>query len=736
MTAGSATRAGTRLTFAIRHAARPSRGRGETPEDWPRCRGCSTRATGATGTRPEPSGCSSTTPSRRSASAALEAEVDPRNLASQRVATRSGLRREGVRRVEPGMADRARHRARLRPAGDRPTGQRAGGLPRAAQLLPAPQAGDQPDADARPRRPGAAVPAHLQAGLGPARWRRRGRRVAPARRSAARSRRSSASTIAPGRLLLTDWLPPWGGWDDALCLVFDGGVHDAAIARARRARRSARSATRSSPRSTRCASAAPTSPPAGSPALANLAGARRRTSRAAGTADVDAGPHRRSSFRTTAWQCPRRREYRPMTYVHDFAEGNKDQKDLLGGKGANLAEMTSLGPAGPAGLHDHHRGLPRLPRSSGDLPDGWPTRSTTHLAALEDAMGRRLGDPDDPLLVVGALRRQVLDARDDGDRPRHRPQRRSPSRAWPARAATSGSRWTPTAGCCRCSARPCSTSTPSVSPTPSTRPRQARASPTDLDLDADDLRALVDDLQGASSRSTPAAASRRTRASSCDLAVRAVFDSWNTDRARPLPPPGADPRATSAPRSTCRPWSSATAARTPGSGVAFTRDPATGAPGRLRRLPAERPGRGRRRRHPQHRLASPTSAEIDPKSLRRAARDHGHASRATTATCATSSSPSSAASCGCCRPGSASAPRRPRSGSPSHMVDEGLIDLDEALLRVTGDQLAQLMFPRFDDEGRAHADRQGHERLPRRGRRQGGLRLRHRGRVGRAAART
>jgi RimJ/RimL family protein N-acetyltransferase/8-oxo-dGTP pyrophosphatase MutT (NUDIX family) len=33
-------------------------------------------------------------------------------------------------------------------------------------------------------------------------------------------------TLAAGPLLLTDWLPPWGGWDDALCLVFDGGVHE------------------------------------------------------------------------------------------------------------------------------------------------------------------------------------------------------------------------------------------------------------------------------------------------------------------------------------------------------------------------------------------------------------------------------------------------------------------------------------------------------------------------------
>jgi 8-oxo-dGTP pyrophosphatase MutT (NUDIX family) len=35
--------------------------------------------------------------------------------------------------------------------------------------------------------------------------------------------------IEPGDLLLTDWLPPWGGWDDAVCLVFDGGIHDASV---------------------------------------------------------------------------------------------------------------------------------------------------------------------------------------------------------------------------------------------------------------------------------------------------------------------------------------------------------------------------------------------------------------------------------------------------------------------------------------------------------------------------
>ena len=40
-------------------------------------------------------------------------------------------------------------------------------------------------------------------------------------------------------------------------------------------------------------------------------------------------------------------------YVYDFTEGNKDLKDLLGGKGANLAEMTRSRTAGASWLHDH-----------------------------------------------------------------------------------------------------------------------------------------------------------------------------------------------------------------------------------------------------------------------------------------------------------------------------------------------------------------------------------------------
>lgn len=85
-------------------------------------------------------------------------------------------------------------------------------------------------------------------------------------------------------------------------------------------------------------------------------------------------------------------------FVYDFTEGNKDLKDLLGGKGANLAEMTNLGLPVPPGFtitaeacrHYLEHGVP---------PAGLADEVNRHLAALESAMGKRLGQSDDPLLV-------------------------------------------------------------------------------------------------------------------------------------------------------------------------------------------------------------------------------------------------------------------------------------------------------------------------------------------------
>src|SRR5215212_5517751 len=85
-------------------------------------------------------------------------------------------------------------------------------------------------------------------------------------------------------------------------------------------------------------------------------------------------------------------------YVYDFSEGNKDMKDLLGGKGANLAEMTNMGlPVPPGFTISTEACLTYL--AEGDHPAGLLEEVEEHLRTLEGAMGKRLGDAEDPLLV-------------------------------------------------------------------------------------------------------------------------------------------------------------------------------------------------------------------------------------------------------------------------------------------------------------------------------------------------
>ena len=89
-------------------------------------------------------------------------------------------------------------------------------------------------------------------------------------------------------------------------------------------------------------------------------------------------------------------------WVYDFGEGSRDMRDLLGGKGANVAEMTRILGAErvPAGLHDHDGGVRRLHgAATATSPTGSASRSTRRSTALEEQAGKKLGDADDPLLV-------------------------------------------------------------------------------------------------------------------------------------------------------------------------------------------------------------------------------------------------------------------------------------------------------------------------------------------------
>lgn len=156
------------------------------------------------------------------AHARVEALVDPSDEAGQRTATWSGMRREGVMRgvtVDGVAVDRIVY-ARL--ASDRPVHEPEGFRALLNSFLPRKRAIGQllvRDGSARVLLcqltykqdwdlPGGVV----EVGESP--------QVAVGREV----EEELGLALEPGDLLLTDWLPPWSGWDDALCLVFDGGV--------------------------------------------------------------------------------------------------------------------------------------------------------------------------------------------------------------------------------------------------------------------------------------------------------------------------------------------------------------------------------------------------------------------------------------------------------------------------------------------------------------------------------
>src|ERR1700710_1261620 len=85
-------------------------------------------------------------------------------------------------------------------------------------------------------------------------------------------------------------------------------------------------------------------------------------------------------------------------YVYEFTEGGKDEKALLGGKGANLAEMTRLGLPVPPGFTVTTEAC-RAYLEDGREPAALRVQVTMALRRLEDQIGRRLGDIRDPLLV-------------------------------------------------------------------------------------------------------------------------------------------------------------------------------------------------------------------------------------------------------------------------------------------------------------------------------------------------
>ena len=116
-------------------------------------------------------------------------------------------------------------------------------------------------------------------------------------------------------------------------------------------------------------------------------------------------------------------------WVYSFGaghnEGGADMKNLLGGKGANLAEMASIGLPVPPGFTLTTEVCTAFYDQQAAIPGrAWKHEVRTALAQIEKAVGRKFGDPKNPLLVSVRSGARVSDAGHDGHGAEPRPERR------------------------------------------------------------------------------------------------------------------------------------------------------------------------------------------------------------------------------------------------------------------------------------------------------------------------
>ncbi|KIH98516.1 pyruvate phosphate dikinase [Streptomonospora alba] len=383
-------------------------------------------------------------------------------------------------------------------------------------------------------------------------------------------------------------------------------------------------------------------------------------------------------------------------YVYEFAEGSKDLKDLLGGKGANLAEMTNLGLPVPPGFTITTEAC-RYFLTNDAMPEGIDAEIDAKLGTLERAMGKRLGQADDPLLVsvrsgakfsMPGMMETVLNI-GLNDESVH------------GLAAQSGDErfaWDSYRRLIQMFGKTVQGIGGELFDDAFEEVKRQKGVTGDLDLDAADHRKLVELFKGIVAEHTGREFPSDPR-EQMDLAVRAVFGSWTA------------PRAVLYRRQERIPVDLGTAVNVcamvfgnmgmdSGTGVAFTRDPASGRQGvygdYLQNAQGEDVVAGIRNTVPLadlERLDPASYSELLSimETLENHYRDlcdieftieRGKLWMLQT------------------RVGKRTAAAAFRIAD--QLVDQGMITLDEALSRVTGDQLAQLMFPRFAEDAQGH----------------------------------
>ncbi len=382
-------------------------------------------------------------------------------------------------------------------------------------------------------------------------------------------------------------------------------------------------------------------------------------------------------------------------YVYAFNEGNKDLKELLGGKGANLAEMTNLGLPVPPGFTITTQAS-REYLHTGELPARLRVEVTTALRAIEDGMRRQLGDFHDPLLVsvrsgaqhsMPGMMDTVLNVGLNDASVKGLAESSGDARfAWDSYRRLIAMFAKTVLGAPE---EPFDEAFDGM--------KKDRGITADVDLTVEDLKELVatykDLVQNLCGREFP-----QHPREQLDLAIEAVFGSWNSERAQLYRRRERIPHDLGT-AVNIQAMVFGNMGETSGTGVAFTRDPASGHSGiygdYLPNAQGEDVVAGIRT--PLH---LNDLKERDPKSYDELI----HAMRRLETHYRDLCDIEFTIERGKLWFLQTRVGKRTASAAfriATQLVDESLITMDEALVRVTGNQLSQLLFPQFASDQKA-----------------------------------
>ena len=379
-----------------------------------------------------------------------------------------------------------------------------------------------------------------------------------------------------------------------------------------------------------------------------------------------------------------------VKYVYDFSEGDKSMKDLLGGKGANLAEMTKLGLPVPPGFTITTEACRAYLKESA-VPESLATEVTRALRGVEDQMGRHLGDPADPLLVsvrsgakfsMPGMMETVLNIGLNDE-------------SVLGLAAVSGNErfaWDSYRRLIQMFGKTVLDIDGDLFSDALDDLKAERGVKGDTELTAEDLKGLVDTFKGIVKEQTGEDFPQDPR-TQMDMGIEAVFRSWNTERARIYRRRERIPHDLGTAVNICT-MVFGNMGENSGTGVCFTRDPSSGHSGvygdYLENAQGEDVVAGIRNTlalSDLERINKPVYDEL--RAIMRKLETHYRdmcdieftVERGKLWMLQT-------------RVGKRTAAAAFRIAT--QLLGEKLITRDEALGRVTGDQLTQLMFPQFD----------------------------------------